>query len=354
MKKAGEENYSQLGLVKKIGLILEKEIGPYFHASSQGSGKTIFLKLVATHGNQKKIELARKFLKEVGMVAKKNNGHGIGGSEYTLIYELFDLSSETQEKIKVLVKELTGFSLKHKVEDANANEIDEVPEVPVIPETSSPLKKRVRRSEVAKCKGELSNFLNAGLYAKGIKPNSYPFVDSDQEIVINCQNEKVAKEVEILLSSVSVREGSSVMVDCENFWRNFQNATLSAPDSFSKEVFLLKILKINKSFVVDFTAEGINLKLRRKDSFENALEIFKANGWKFSSEDDCSILLDYYPQVKEDNSSKVNDDDQIEVIGKLKRLLSLTLSPEVKREVETAINDQEARQLLKRLKELYS
>lgn len=364
---------------KRIGLIIEKKIGAYFFNELQGGGKAFFLKIVVSHGNERFLNKARTLLSELVLTPEKINKHGVGGHKYTLIYELFSISLESQEKINNLVKEIID-SLKSKPQNVSGK-TEEISKIITTSETlhTSSLRKRQRKPIEAKCKGELSNFLNARLSTMGINPEVYPFCDLNQTFIVRCRNERIAKEIESLLTSVCVRDGSSVMVELKEFWNNFQNTTISAPDSsYSKESLLMKILKVNRTFTVDFREDGVFLKLRRRDSLGYALENFKANGWSFSTNED-GVLLHYCLQTEDEKEElpqeapkedipcclQTEDKDKeelpqelpkedilSEVIGKLKRLLSLDLSPEIRRQIVTAINDQEARQLLKRLKDL--
>lgn len=230
------QNAESIELGKKICLILSrgKGIGDKLNHKYQGGGNATHLKIVVTHGDEKPMNVARKFLtEELNLSVKQEPHHGKGGKKNTFLVPLFGIKEESLEKINSLSQEIikkessNGSIVRYdtfkKVEPCEKEVAEQTPPVPIVSH-------KREMSDTAKYKLALSRYLRPIMEMEGVTPHQFPF-DREMKggmITIQCQNGEIAKMIEISISYTSSfpatarnvvgRDGSLVMVDGSKFY----------------------------------------------------------------------------------------------------------------------------------------
>lgn len=281
-------------LSKKICLILSKQenTGNKLHCSYQGGGKALFLKIVVTKGDEKFLKAAKKFLTgDLSLSLTQEPHHGKGGKNNTLLVPLFGIKEESLEKINSLSQGIVHVekiiqSYKKIVESSEKEEvIEQTSSVPIVAhkrEMSDPSKYRL----------SLSRYLRPIMEMEGITPDQFPF-DKDINggmIVVHCQNEEIAKMIEISISytssftskSVVEREGSLVMVDGPKFY-GLDHKPFAFPPKEGQDLATL-LLKVQSIFPskLEISKKGEKrffITFRRDNAAQIAIKILKDLEW---------------------------------------------------------------------------
>lgn len=300
-----ETQFMELG--KKICLILSRHDGieDKLHHSYQGGGKSTALKLVVSHGNEKYLKEAKKFLvKELGVTLEEEPHHGKGGWSNTILILLHNLSEDSLNKINVLSKAIIKKENSLKKKDLSVKKEEPM----VIDNTLSstePVVKKQGMSEMAKYRVALSRFLRPIMDSEGISPKDFPFTKESGVIVtVNCKTELIAKMIEMSISysskDIAIREGNSVMVDCSKFAGRENHKQFAFPPKPGQSINVLreKMARVYpyKFKNIELLDNGVSVYFKTRTLIPKIIKIFGGMGWDVSNLNENSIFIKYYDE----------------------------------------------------------
>lgn len=363
------EKTELMELGEKICLILSKQgkIGDRLNCSYQGGGKALFLKIVASHGDEKFLRAAKKFLTgELSLRLKYEKKHGKGGKSNTLLVQLFGIKDESLEKIKsmsygIVPVEKIIQSHEKQVESSEKEEVaEQTPSTPVVAHKRT-------MADTSKYRLSLSRYLRPIMEMEEITPDQFRFDKDikDETIVVHCQNEEIAKMIEKAIvytasftsRSVVEREGSLVVVDGTRFY-DLKHKPFAFPpkEGQSLELVRKKVKMIFTSKLEVYwngDGEKFVLTFSRKTVVSKALKILKDLEWKITTFNDSIMVWYGYSEQKEsDTISSIPDSAPIApvisnvpssdeaILEELKSMLADgNLSPETMERIEKALLD---------------